>query len=91
MQQEPRDLPGAAVADVRKHLLAIDPSFGSVYVCNQCNRVHLGLGDTQLMADIEGFQSLAVLLQRAAANFESWAEYSAGAASNAWNREIGHA
>ncbi len=77
--------------ELRKHLLAIDSSFGSVYVCNQCNRVHLGLGETHLMTDIEGFQSLVVLLQRAAANFELWAEDARSAASNAWNREIGHA
>lgn len=61
----------------RKMPLAIDPNLGSVFVCGACNHIHLALGPIQLKTDIAGFQALVVLLERAAANFELWAETAA--------------
>ncbi|MCC6539731.1 MAG: hypothetical protein IT162_19440 [Bryobacterales bacterium] len=63
-----------------KRVLAIDPALGTVFICNGCARVHLQVGDLHLGTDVAGFHSLVVLLTRAAANFELWAEHQGSAA-----------
>jgi hypothetical protein len=63
-----------------KQVLAIEPGLGSVFVCGKCQHIHLSLGGAVLKTDVEGFHSLVVLLQRAASNFELWAEDVRGAA-----------
>lgn len=60
-----------------KQVLAIDPGLGTVFACNRCERIHLQLGDLHIGTDVPGFHSLVVLLNRAAANFELWAEHAA--------------
>lgn len=57
-----------------RDLLAIEPELGSIFACNRCERIHMQLGDLHLGMTMAGFQSLVVLLNRAAANFELWAE-----------------
>lgn len=59
---------------IDKRVLAIEPTLGSAYLCGHCSRFHLELGEARLTTDLEGFQALVVLLNRAAANFELWAE-----------------
>jgi len=71
------ELPHAAhSADAfpRKQVLAIDPALGTVFACNECEHIHLCVGDVHVRTDLAGFQSLVVLLNRAAANFEVWAD-----------------
>jgi hypothetical protein len=63
-----------------KQVLAIDPTLGAVFTCNRCPSIHLQLGDLLIRTDLAGFQSLLVLLNRAAANFELWAESQRSAA-----------
>lgn len=57
-----------------KQLLALDPSLGTVYICERCQHLHIDLGKLHFKTDLEGFQSLLVLLSRAAANYELWGE-----------------
>jgi len=54
--------------------LAFEPSVGAVFFCNRCEHLHLQLGDLHVRTHLDGFQALVVLLNRAAANFELWAE-----------------
>ncbi len=63
-----------------KDVLAIDPAFGAVFTCNRCSHIHLQLGELHVRTDLDGFQSLVALLNRAAANFELWAERQRSAA-----------
>lgn len=60
--------------DPRKHLLALDPALGTVYQCGHCEHIHFAIGDLHFKTDLAGFQRLLVLFNRAAANFELWAE-----------------
>ncbi len=62
------------IAGRRKQLLAMDPSLGTVYVCDHCQHLHIDLGDAHFKTCLPGFQALVVLLNRAAANYELWAE-----------------
>jgi hypothetical protein len=64
----------------RKRVLAIEPALGTVFACNKCEHIHLCLGDVHLRTDLAGFQSLVILLNRAAANFEIWAHHQRSAA-----------
>lgn len=64
----------------RKWVLAIEPSLGTVFVCSECEFIHLCLGDVHIRADLADFQSLVILLNRAAANFEIWLRYQRSAA-----------
>jgi hypothetical protein len=63
-----------------KQLLALDPALGSVVVCNPCRHFQVILGEVCLQMDLAGFQALLVLLSRAAANYELWAEQPGGLA-----------
>lgn len=58
-----------------KQALAIDPALGSVYVCTACGDIHLQFTNLHVRVDVSGFHDLVVLLNRAAANFELWAEH----------------
>lgn len=58
----------------KKHALAIDPALGTVFVCGACRHIHLQIEAFHVRFDLDCFQSLVVLLNRAAANFELWAE-----------------
>jgi hypothetical protein len=51
-----------------------------VFACNGCEHIHLCFGDVHVRTDIAGFQSLVILLNRAAANFEIWAHNQRSAA-----------
>ncbi len=64
----------------RKQVLAIEPALGAVFACNGCEHIHLCFGDVHVRTDIAGFQSLVILLNRAAANFEIWAHNQRSAA-----------
>ncbi len=64
----------------RKEALAIDPALGSIYICSHCTNIHMDLHGVHFRTDLEGFQALTVLIQRAAANFELWAEAARGEA-----------
>lgn len=57
-----------------KQALAIDPSLGIIFLCDRCEHVHVNVGDLHVRTDVDGFHALVVLLNRAAANFELWAE-----------------
>jgi len=63
-----------------KDVLAIDPALGTVFTCNRCSHIHLQLGELHVRTDLDGFQNLVVLLNRAAANYELWAERQRSAA-----------
>lgn len=63
-----------------KQVLAIDPAFGAIFACNRCEHIHLQVGELHVRTDLNGFQRLVVLLNRAAANFELWAEQQRSAA-----------
>lgn len=54
--------------------LATEPSVGAAFFCNRCQHIHLQLGDLHVRTHLDGFLALVVLLNRAAANFERWAE-----------------
>jgi hypothetical protein len=73
---EPPNAPSvpSAAAPRHKQALAIDPSFGTVFICDRCRYIHLTIGEMQVRTDLAGFQSLVMLLNRAAANYELWAE-----------------
>lgn len=60
----------------RKHVLALDPDLGSIYVYGHCENIHVILGNTHIEMNLDGFQALAILIDRATANFELWAESS---------------
>jgi hypothetical protein len=62
------------VAANKKRLLALDPELGSVHVCGACNHIHVNLAGTHLRMNLEAFQAVVILIERAAANFELWAE-----------------
>lgn len=64
----------AVPASRHKQALAIDPSFGTVFICDGCNHIHITIGELQCRMDLTGFQHLLILLNRAAANYELWAE-----------------
>ena len=68
-------LPYASPSEPRhKQALAIDPSFGTVFVCDRCRHIHMTIGEIHIRMDLAGFQTLVLLLNRAAANYELWAE-----------------
>ena len=63
-----------------KQVLAMDPALGAVFICDRCEHIHFQLGDLHVRTDLEGFQAVVVLLNRAAANYELWAEHLGSAA-----------
>jgi len=73
---EPPNGPSTSAQHTPRHkqALAIDPSFGTVFVCDRCRHIHLTIGELHARMDLAGFQSLVMLLNRAAANYELWAE-----------------
>jgi hypothetical protein len=71
---------GVSARSPRKRVLAIEPALGAVFICNKCEHIHLCLGDGHIRTDLAGFQSLVILLNRAAANFEIWAHHQRSAA-----------
>lgn len=73
---EPPKAPPATPVSAPRHkqALAIDPSFGTVFICDGCSHIHVTIGELQCRMDLTGFQHLVMLLNRAAANYELWAE-----------------
>ncbi len=63
-----------------KQALAIDPRSGYVAICSGCREITIDLGAVRFATRLEGFQSLVLLLNRAAANYEVWLEEQESAA-----------